>query len=379
MRGPLALALISIAALLTLNLRPPALHPPRSGLTVPDRDRALAIQRGLAFIHTTAVVPENFASYGQDFLWCFCTIARTSADPELSQTAWRFGHELALRWRAAHSQLGQAVGPDELYELTGGSQSADCLGIPDESLKREIRQAANRLTAEEVFGFDPAKEPPPDDIPKTCRKCGNQDSRGTRICRRCGTTLVMQDRYGVWCDAVIVAFTGERYGVRLGGGFADVVQWLPRMLPYPAPNDTDEAVYRHAAYAITHVVYAFSDYNYYRLRREWLPREFDFLKSNLTHSIQTEDPELLGEYLDTLKSFGLTRKDPLLAAGIAFLLARQKPDGSWGDPAESDIYNRYHSTWTAIDGLRDYAWRGERVSLPDALRRAQLGPMVSVH
>jgi hypothetical protein len=331
----------------------------------------------LAFIHTTAVVPEHFAQFGHDFLWCFCAIARTSADPELRQTAWNQGHALALRWRAGHSQVGQAAGAVELYGLASGSQSADCLGVPDESMKRAIRQAASHLTAEEVFGFDPAKEPPPADIPKTCRKCGKDNSRGTRICQGCGTALVMQDPYGVWCDAVIVAYTGERYGVRLGGRFADVVQWLPRMFPYPAPPNTDEAAYRHAAYAITHVVYAFSDYNYYRLRREWLPREFDFLKANLVHSLRMEDPELLGEYLDTLKSFGLTQKDPLLASGIGFLLTHQNADGSWGDPAEPDIYNRYHSTWTAIDGLRDYAWQGERVSFPDALRRAQLGPMAS--
>jgi len=375
----LALAPISIAALLTLNLRPFAPHTLPSSLTTVDRARALAIRRGLAFIHTTALIPENFASFGQDLLWCFCTIARTSADPELSQTARSLGYELALRWRATHSQVRQAAGADELYELTDGSQSAECLGVPDESLKRKIQEAANHLTAEEVFGFDSTREPPPANIPKTCRKCGSHNSRGTRNCHRCGATLVMRDRYDVWCDAVIVAFTGERYGVRLGGTLADVVQWLPRMRPYPAPNDTDEAAYRSAAYAVTHVIYAFSDYNYYRLRPEWLPQEFDFLRTNLAHSIRAEDPELVGEYLDTLKSFGLTQASPLLAAGIGFLLAHQNPDGSWGDPAERDIYSRYHSTWTAIDGLRGYVWRGERVSFPDALRRAQLGPVVSAH
>jgi hypothetical protein len=29
-----------------------------------------------------------------------------------------------------------------------------------------------------------------------------------------------------------------------------------------------------------------------------------------------------------------------------------------------DTYQRYHPTWTAIDGLRDYRWRGERLSFP---------------
>jgi hypothetical protein len=78
----------------------------------------------------------------------------------------------------------------------------------------------------------------------------------------------------------------------------------------------------------------------------------------------------VGEYLDTLRSFGLNESDPEVAAGIRFLLARQNPDGSWGDPNDSDIYNRYHSTWTAIDGLRAYARQGESVTFPEALCRS---------
>lgn len=374
MRWLLPLALISIATL-ALIPRPVATNSPWPGFPSADRDRTLAVRRGLAFIYATAAVPKNFAEYGHDYLWCFCEIARTSADPELRRIAGRLGHELARQWRGEHRQVGRAVGADEIYELVSGSQGADCLGVPDEPVKQAIRQAAGRLNAEEVLGFDPAKEPPPGNIPKPCPKCGAESPRGSRICRRCGTGLVMWDRYAVLCDALIVAYTGDRYGMRLGGSFADVVQWLPRMLPYPAPNDADDSAYRHAAYAITHVVYAFNDYGWFRLRPEWFPREFEFLRSHFTHSIATEDPELLGEYMDTLKSFGVTQSDPLMAAGIRFLLARQNPDGSWGDMGETDVYNRYHPTWTAIDGLRDYSWQGEGLSIPAALRRAHLGPM----
>ena len=79
----------------------------------------------------------------------------------------------------------------------------------------------------------------------------------------------------------------------------------------------------------------------------------------------------MGEFLDTLKAFGLTEADPLIQIGMAFVLSRQHADGSWGDAGNRDIYHRYHSTWTAINGLMDYAWQGERVSFPEALHRAQ--------
>jgi hypothetical protein len=360
MRLLLPLGVIAVATV-ALIPRPAETNGPRRS----DRDRAIA--RGLAFIYTTAKAPANFSDYGHDYLWCFCTIARTSADPELASAAWRLGHELALRWRSEHRRLGHASGANELYELVSGSQSADCLGVGADSFNEELRRAATRLTAEEVLGFDPAKEPPPGDIPRPCPKCQAENARGARTCRRCGAGLVMRSRYAVYCDALIVTYTGDRYGMRLGASLKDVVQWRPHMLPYPEPIDDDDRVHKRAAYAITHLVYTLNDYSRLRLRRDWLPDEFAFLSSHVMKCIAAGDGELLGEYMDTLKSFGLTESDDLIAAGSRFLLASQNPDGSWGDAGDQDIYDRYHSTWTAIDGLRDYRWQGEGVNAAAAL------------
>ena len=57
---------------------------------------------------------------------------------------------------------------------------------------------------------------------------------------------------------------------------------------------------------------------------------------------------------------------------LDWLQATQNPDGSWGDPAEQDVYTRYHTTWTGIGGVMRYAWRGERVTVPEALRRLKI-------
>jgi len=136
------------------------------------------------------------------------------------------------------------------------------------------------------------------------------------------------------------------------------------MRPYPVGADAVEFL-RDAIYAVTHVVYTLNDYSTYRLRPAWLPREFAFLQANVASACERKDPEVLGELLDSLKAFGLRASHPLMVRGANYLLAEQNADGSWGDPDEENIRTRCHTTWTAIDGLRTCAWRGERLSHPN--------------
>jgi hypothetical protein len=76
------------------------------------------------------------------------------------------------------------------------------------------------------------------------------------------------------------------------------------------------------------------------------------------------DGEMLGECVDSLKAFGLKDTNPLVKAGMEYLLRKQNADGSWGE-TDADSYTRYHSTWTAIDGLRDLDWQPRRKVLRD--------------
>ena len=136
------------------------------------------------------------------------------------------------------------------------------------------------------------------------------------------------------------------------------------MRPYPARDTLTLGAFYDVAYAITHVIYTLNNYGMYRLSPAWLPQEYRYLKQNLQEAVKQEDPETLGEFLDTLRAFGLTESDPLIRAGVTYVLSKQNADGSWGGAGDTDVYNRYHSTWTAIDGLREYAWRGKRLSFP---------------
>lgn len=325
--------------------------------------RKQAIDRGLDFIYRTACKRAHFDEYGFDYLGCFHSLASTSRDQKLRQKALDYGRERALVWRRQHARVPRNPEVADITQLVMGSYAAHSLGLPDDQLKQDLRKAAARFTPTEYYWYDPITELPPADVPTEC-DCGASNPRGRKTCQKCKRRLEMMTRYAVWQDVIILTYIGDRYGVRLGVPYAEAIKWLPAMRPYPKFVDPDDMEFYDAVYAVTHVVYTLNSYSCYQLSPRWLPAEYAFLKQNLTRAIFTEDPETMGEFLDALKSFGLNEEDPLIRKGMDFLLATQNPDGSWGDVDAEDIYARYHPTWTAVDGLREYAWRGQRLCFP---------------
>ena len=323
----------------------------------------LAIDRGLEFIYRTACEPENFELYGFDYLCCFHFIASTSKDLKLRRKARELGQERARAWRRQNSKLPRNADADDICNLVYGSYAAHNLGVADEGFKQQLRKAAAKFTPQEYFCSDPASEPPPRDVPDECI-CEAANPRGRKTCHRCKRRLTMISRYAVWLEALVRTYMGDCYGVRLGTHYSNAIKWLPAMRPYPKFVDPDDVEFHAAVYAVTHVVYTLNGYSSYQLSPRWLWAEYSFLKRNLTKAIVMEDPEAMGEFLDSLKSFGVAEDRPLIRKGIDYLLANQNPDGSWGELEADDIYQRYHPTWTAVDGLREYKWRGRRLSFP---------------
>jgi hypothetical protein len=325
--------------------------------------RSIAVRDGLEFLYRMACEPESFEAYGHDFLFCFYTIASNSKDDVLRRRARRMGRERARVWRSSHPSVPKQASAQDISSLVFGSDAADRLGLRDMHIKSQIKRALKGFGAEDFFRFDPVREPPPDNIPDVC-ECGTEHPRGRDVCRRCKQKLEKLGRYGAWIDALILTYLGERYGVVVGAPFRDVIKWLPVMRPYRGPEEGRNPDYYWTVYAVTHVVYTLNHYNVYQLSPRWLPDEFEFLKTNLEDSIEREDPEMTGEFLDSLKAFGLTEDDPLIRKGTRYVLSKQNADGGWGDMKGEDPYTRYHPAFTAINGLRDIAWRGVRLSFP---------------
>ena len=341
-------------------------------------NRDEAISRGLEFIYATALDPENFAAYGFDYTFCLHWIASTSRDRGLRRAARGMAVECARRWRVENPAVPEDADAETVAQMVFGGLSADRLGLRAAAFRRDVRRAAARVDVCDLLWFDPAAGPPPEDLPADCA-CGEGNPRGRATCRACKRRLKRVSRYEVWLLALIRTYLGERYGVKLGARYAEVIGWLPSMRPY-ATRGGGYQDFIWSLYAVTHVVYTLNGYSTYRLSPRWLPEEYGFLKDSLDGLMELGDSDAVGEALDSLKSFGLSDRHTLVRKGVDFLLSTQNPDGSWGDAEAEDVYERYHPTLTAVNGLRDYAWTKRALVFPELgpeLRRWARGRGVS--
>jgi hypothetical protein len=327
------------------------------------RERARAIRRGYQFLYDFASDAEVFGDYATEFLWCFALSAYTSREESVITPALKMGRELVRRWQSLPTSEPSDDGVLNVLDPLYGGYAAARLGIQTPALKRKLRALAPRFSAQDYLWFDPAVEVPPTDAPGCCG-CGAYNDRGAGICSECGEATKFMAPQEVWFVALSHLYTAHRYGANLGASYEDLIKWLPAFRMRMANDLSDEDFY-DTVYAITHVVYTLNDYGVYLLSPELLPDEYNFLTANLTRGLRFEDPDMIGEFMDSLRAFGMTEADQPLQTGIDFLLSHQNDDGSWGDPTKCDSFDRLHSTWTALDGLRDYAWRGRRICFPN--------------
>jgi hypothetical protein len=309
---------------------------------------------------------ENCLAYLGSGLLYFCrSLAHTAADPELRAQAIMLGRWGFSCWKAETGALPAALDAAYVAEYVRAYGAAEALGVRSPRVKARLRQAARMFRAVDYLGFDPKAEAPPADMPATC-DCGIWNARGKRVCadRHCGARLARMTRYRTWSLAVTSAYCGERYGVPLGAHYRHAMRWLPLMRPYPPASHRE---FHDAAYAVTHVVYTLNDYGACLLSPYWLPWEYEFLRRHIETAVARNDADMAGEFLDTLRAFSIGDDDEQVRRGYDFLLDTQNSDGSWGNWDWQSVYVAFHTTWAAIDGLREFAWSGPGLAFPELL------------
>lgn len=330
-------------------------------------NREEAIRRGMDFIYGIALKPRHFAQCSDDLLYFFYHVALTARDRKLRKMARDMGKESFSRWRNKYHTFPRKSDPDTIIDYFHADSTAEQFGLRNNDLKRQLREAAKQYTAADFLWFDPLNEPPAEDVPEPCDYCDAWNERGRKRCSSCRRRLTMMTRYQVWYYSLIRAYCAAGYGIVLGADYADVLKWLPTLRPYRGREGDTNPNFVDSIYAISHIVYTLNDYGVYRLSPHWLPEEYEFLKANVMEAIAMDDPDMTGEMLDSLMAFGLSDRQPVIRQGIDYLLSTQNPDGSWGNKETDDLYCRYHPTWSAIDGLREFAWRRTGLRFPSML------------
>ena len=313
--------------------------------------RRAAVIRALRLLHTLARHPATFATYSGHLLLAFCVVGTTSRHAATRRQALLMGRERARRWQQGWNKTRRTLDADSVMHEAIASYAAKRMGIHDERIRSDIAAVLGRHTPRELLYFDASVEGPPDDVPEDCA-CGRANARGRTACVVCGRRLMMLSRYEVWYYALTNVFFCERIGTPLAVPFLDVLRHLAALRPYPAAGARD---FYQSIYAVTHTVYTLNGYGQTRLSPRDFPQEVAFLKRSMNWAIEQEEPDTVGEIVDSLAAFGARDSDPAIVRGRTFLVDRQDEDGGWGD--EDDDYRRFHHVWAAIDGLRDYRWR----------------------
>jgi len=324
--------------------------------------RLRAVRRGLRVLHAVAQRESTFAEYSGHFLLAFSLIATTSGNRTIRRQALEMGLERARYWTKQWPRTRRALDCDTVMHEVIAAHAAERMGIRNDRIRRDLRAVVARYSPRELLYFDPSRENPPDDVPEDCVR-GHVNDRGRKRCRTCRTWLRPRSRYDLWYYALTNTYFCLRLGLPLGVCIDDVVGRLAQLRPYPRPATDD---YYDSIFAVTHFVYTLNDYGHSRLSPRLLPHELRFLKASMGWALEQEDPETIGEIVDSLAALGVGDTHPLIVKGRTFLLASQRDDGGWGD--EGDEYGYLHTVWTAIDGLRDYRWRGNGVTDRPLLR-----------
>jgi len=307
--------------------------------------------RGLRRLHAIARRSGTFAEYGGHLLLAFSQIATTSRGAAVRRAALALGRERARAWHAGWSETRSRLDADTVLNEVIASYAAERMGVPHDGIRRDLYALVAGCTPPALLYFDPREESPPCDIPAECGE-GHVNRRGATRCASCGDRLDMKSRYELWHYALTNTYFCEQQNMPLAVRYADVLQHLPALRPYPQSGSDD---YYDGLYAVTHLIYTLNGYGASRVSRAELAEECRFLESSMPWALAQGEVDTVAEVVDSLVALGVPDDDALIEHARGLLLQQQRDDGGWSD--EADDYRCFHNIWAALDGLREFAWR----------------------
>lgn len=268
--------------------------------------------------------PEHFEEYGSDFLEFYYELA-VSAEAGLAKRALADGRVLLKRLIELHSKAADIEHPDELMEPLSLLALAREFGCkkPLKAIRRRVVKALKDFSFRALFELNKGE---------ACRDA---------------------DRL---CEAIISLHFARRAGFQEG----QVLFWALKQAQrfsykFSEQQEADSVLAQDNL--VTHVIYVQSDYGRLKLPPARFKPEMKFIKWRMPACCQSDDIEGVAEFTDSLRILGVPDSHPLMVKALRYLLTKQESDGRFGE-ADWDFYDRYHSTWTALNALRSFHFKG---------------------
>ena len=294
--------------------------------------RERAISRGMDWMERFLGKGDNGRVLAADSVSIFTDLAAPVRPGALRERALALARKYA---RVAHAELFGS-GPEGLDDVSDFHEGlwllaeADLLALPKASMLAALRARFARFR-------------------------GADDAYDVAVSRL--RTLGEEPLY----QSLLAAFTFERVRAlypndfRVSFGLADLMPYLwTRKYITRAEDDEDGHLYNDHLMLATHIGYVLSEYTRVTLPKHWLGPLYDYLRREYPNAVALGDPEYVSEIVDVLRATGLREEDdPIVCDGTLWMLARQRPDGSWvGAEEPQDAYDSIHPTWTVVHALR---------------------------
>uniref|UniRef100_A0A7S0J6L7 DUF6895 domain-containing protein n=1 Tax=Calcidiscus leptoporus TaxID=127549 RepID=A0A7S0J6L7_9EUKA len=290
-----------------------------------------AVHAGLDFISTTGLAMLRstalHARHGSDILLPF-HVPRSNPTEEEAH-ALLVAKKLANEWRMQHcgKQLPNRCEPRQLLDLMQGLYALEELGLGDPVLTSQVAERCAKFNAVDFFKFDPLHTEPGAFVCEDC-VCGARLDAESAHCTQCRRPAIRMSAYDVWLEALVFTFHGCRMGIGLGACFFDILRQLSTAFVAAHGKTLAQKDAHYLAYALTHVIYALSNFNERSLPPSLFPPPIrSCLLDRLKFALKKRDPDLAGECLDCLKCIG--ERGQTLNAAERFLVGSQQADGGW--------------------------------------------------
>jgi hypothetical protein len=255
-----------------------------------------------------------------DYMQVFLIVWRSAAHAPLRRLGRRVGTDLAARYKRIVKLPTLKSAVEVIYDAAAGLVLLNDLGERHPKLRKALA---------EVIGALPKR----------------------KLLRQAGQAWHAEAE-GV-LDALVDLYFLERLDLPLPTDYVDVVlkavSWPLRPL-----MELGGVQYDVQTYLVTHTIYVLSEFDILELDPKQLPRQTNYLISNVDYYLDLKDVETVGEIGDCLKILGFGYESEPIRRIVSALIGWQNEDGSWGKIEDADDYVRYHSTWTAFNGILEY-------------------------